>query len=291
MDLEELRAFVAVAETGSYLSAADSLGMSRTTLRRKVDALEARAGVALVEGTHKGVVLTDAGQVLASHGRRMMQEMSSVLASVRDMGASPRGTLRVVLPVGMPPHVMAELFRSMRVAFPELSFDCRFSNDPIREELENIELAAHFSETSPGSHWLSFPILKMRTRLVATASYLETHGEPKTLDELSAHELVSWQAPGETGLEWPTTDGQRVSVSPRLVASDVHLVRSCAWSSLGIAYLPEGMMPEPPGTPSLSPVLADRVGCELTLRVSVPKALAEVPKLRMVLDRVRAFVA
>ena len=96
MDLEELRAFVAVAETGSYLAAADSLAMSRTTLRRKVDSLEARAGVALVEGTPRGIVLTDAGKALASQGHRMMQEMRAVLSSVRDLGSTPRGTLRAV---------------------------------------------------------------------------------------------------------------------------------------------------------------------------------------------------
>ncbi len=291
MDLEELRAFVAVAETGSYLSAADSLAMSRTTLRRKVDALEARAGVALLEGTHKGVVLTDAGHVLATHGRRMMHEMSAVLTSVRDMGASPRGTLRVVLPVGMPPHVMAQLFGAVRLAFPDLSLSVRFSNDPIREELENIELAAHFGEMSPGPHWLSFVMVKMSTRLLATASYLSVRGAPKSLDDLASHELLSWQAPGEDGLEWPTKDGHRLRVSPRIVASDVHFLRSCAWASLGIAHLPDGMVPDPPGAEPLVPVLADKVGAELTLRVSVPKALAEVPKIRMVLDRVRAFVA
>lgn len=44
MDLEELRAFLDVVQTGSFLAAADSLGVSRTTLRRRVEALEARAG-------------------------------------------------------------------------------------------------------------------------------------------------------------------------------------------------------------------------------------------------------
>lgn len=291
MDLEELRAFVAVAETGSYLSAADALGMSRTTLRRKVDALEARAGVALLEGTHAGVVLTDAGRILASQWRRMMQEMSAVLGSVRDMGASPRGTLRVVLPVGLPPHVLATVLGGVREAFPHLSFALRFSNDPLREELENIEITAHLGDASPGPSWLSFPVLRMRTRLVASEAYLAERGTPSTVEDLASHELLSWQAPGEDGRSWPLSDGQRLAVTPRVIASDIHLVRTCAWSSLGIAHVPDGMVPDPPGTPALVGVLEDRVGCELTLRMSAPKALVEVPKIRMVLDRVRALVA
>lgn len=68
MDLEELRAFLTVVDTGSFLAAADSLGVSRTTLRRRVGSLEARAGVTLLESTSQGAVLTEAGQLLAKRG-------------------------------------------------------------------------------------------------------------------------------------------------------------------------------------------------------------------------------
>jgi DNA-binding transcriptional LysR family regulator len=74
MDLEELRAFLDVVETGSFLAAAKSLGVSRTTLRRRVEALEARAGVPLLKSTPQGILLTEAGEVLAQRGRIMMQE-------------------------------------------------------------------------------------------------------------------------------------------------------------------------------------------------------------------------
>ncbi|WP_438016494.1 LysR family transcriptional regulator [Sorangium sp. So ce315] len=70
MDLEELRAFLAVVEAGSYLGAARALSTSRTTLRRQVAALEARAGVPLIEGVRQGVQPAEAGQVLAARGRR-----------------------------------------------------------------------------------------------------------------------------------------------------------------------------------------------------------------------------
>src|SRR5262245_55449269 len=100
MDLEELRAFLHVVETGSFLAAADSLRVSRTTLRRRVGSLEARAGVSLVESTAHGVVLTEAGHMLAQRGRVMAQEASALLASIREVGQQPSGVLRVVLPVG-----------------------------------------------------------------------------------------------------------------------------------------------------------------------------------------------
>ena len=73
MDLEELRSFLAVVETGSFLAAATNLGVARATLRRRVDALEARAGVPLLERTARGVTVTEAGSVLMARGRQVVK--------------------------------------------------------------------------------------------------------------------------------------------------------------------------------------------------------------------------
>src|SRR5947209_288826 len=116
MDLEELRAFLTVVETGSYFAAAESLRVSRTTLRRRVGSRETRAGVPLVESTRQGAVLTEAGQALAERGRSLVAEATALVTSVREVGREPSGVLRVVLPVGMPPHAFAPLFGRLRKA-------------------------------------------------------------------------------------------------------------------------------------------------------------------------------
>ena len=77
--------------------------MSRATLRRRIDQLEARAGVHLVDRTRLGAPLTEAGKVLAARGRLMVNEASALLASVREAGSEPAGELRVLLPIGLPP--------------------------------------------------------------------------------------------------------------------------------------------------------------------------------------------
>src|SRR5688572_2734885 len=104
MDLEEFRAFLAVVETGSFLAAATQLNTPRATLRRRVEALEARAGVLLLERSARGVVVTAAGAVLADRGRVVLQEASALVASVREIGREPVGVLRALVPVGLPPH-------------------------------------------------------------------------------------------------------------------------------------------------------------------------------------------
>ena len=121
MDLEELRAFLTVAETGSFLAAEQRLGMPRATLRRRVEALEARAGVPLLHRSRQGVSLTVAGMSLAERGGLVAQEAAALVASVRELGREPAGLLRVQLPPGMPPQILAQLFAAIRATWGKLS--------------------------------------------------------------------------------------------------------------------------------------------------------------------------
>lgn len=291
MDLEELRAFIAVVEHGSFLGAARSLGTSRTTLRRHVGSLEARAGVPLLENGRHGVAPTEAGHVLVRQGRTMMQEASALIASLREVGQAPSGTLRVVLPVGLPPHVLTPLFTALRGAYPRLSFHCRFSNDPLNEALADVDITAHFGQDAPRGHWISHVVARVREHLIASRTYLGRRGTPRTIEDLAGHELLAWQAPGEDARVWRTLTGVAFTVEPVLIATDIHLLRSCCLAGAGIALVPDALLPDPGvEADTLLPVLVDVVGQERAVRVSVPAALAEIPKVKMVIDHVRAFV-
>ncbi|AUX42750.1 LysR family transcriptional regulator [Sorangium cellulosum] len=289
MDLEQLRAFIAVVEAGSYLGAARALGTSRTTLRRHVASLEAHAGVLLLENVRQGVLPTEAGQVLAKKGRGMMQEAAALLASIREVGNAPSGTLRIILPVGLPPHVLTPLFAAVRGAYPKLNFHCRFSNDPLGETLSDVDIAVHFGEDAPEGHWISHIVLRVREWLIAGRTYLERRGTPRTIEDLKHHELFAWQAPGEDACVWRTRKGAPFTVKPTLVATDIHFIRHCCIAGLGIGLVPDALLPDPGlGPEVLVPVLPDMVGQERPVRISVPAVLSEIPKVKWVLDHMRA---
>lgn len=291
MDLEELRAFLQVVDSGSFLAAADRLQVSRTTLRRRVGSLESRAGVPLLESTQQGVVLTDAGQMLARRGRAMEEEAGALLASVRGLGQAPSGVLRVSLPVGLPPQLLASIVAGLRAAYPQLHLECRFSDDPIADSLVGVDMAVHFSDATPRGKWLSYVILRVQERLVAGKEYLARRGRPASFEDLARHELFAWQVPGSDARAWPLRAGGTFAVEPALVSADIHLVRHCCLAGLGIGLVPDAMLPDPGFVEdTLVPVLTDLVGRERALRVTVPAALADLPKVKMVLDRIRSFV-
>lgn len=291
MDLEELRALIAVVESGSYLGAARTLGVSRTTLRRQVGSLEARAGVPLLESARQGVTATAAGQALARQGRSMMEEASALLASIREVGHSPSGTLRVVLPVGLPPHLLTPLFAAVRGMYPMLHFHGRFSNDPLGEALVNVDLAVHFGEDAPGGHWISHVVMRVPEQLIASRDYLARRGTPRDIEDLRQHELFAWQAPGEDARVWRTLKGMPFTVQPALIATDIHFLRHCCISGLGIGLVPDALLPDPGLlADTLVAVLPGVVGRERAVRLSVPAALSEIPKIKMIMDQVRRYL-
>jgi DNA-binding transcriptional LysR family regulator len=291
MDLEEFRAFLAVVETGSFLAAATHLNLARATLRRRVDALEARAGVPLLERSARGVVVTEAGSLLATRGRHVLHEASALIASVREIGREPVGVLRCGLPVGLPPHALVPLFALIHATYPRLAIHLRHIDDPHSDSIDDLDLLLHFGVASPPGSWLVHEVLRMREWLLASQDYLTRRGTPHTLEELAHHDLLAWTPPGEDGRLLPLRSGDPLEVDPVLLSPDVHFLRQCALAGHGIAFIPDGMLPDPdvePGT--LVPVLPEQVGRERPLHLLVPTALASQPKLRALLGHIRGFV-
>ncbi|XXX78909.1 LysR family transcriptional regulator [Sorangium sp. So ce134] len=289
MDLEELQAFLHVVKHGSFHAAAESTGVPRTTLRRRVESLQARSGVPLLESSRQGVALTEAGRALAGRGQAMVEEASALVSSIRELGREPSGLLRMVLPVGLPPHLMAPIFASIRSMYPRLRLSYQFSNDPLSESLVDVDVAVHFGEGAPRGPWLSLVIMRIQERLCASKEYLARRGTPASIDDLARHELLSWRAPGEDASEWPTRNGGKFPVAPALIATDIHLVRHCCLAGLGVALIPDARIDEPTGD-ELVTVLPELVGRERAVRVTVPEALAEIPKVKMVLTHVRRYL-
>jgi DNA-binding transcriptional LysR family regulator len=194
-----------------------------------------------------------------------------------------------VLPVGTPPQIVTPLFAALHQRYPRLSFRVRFSEDPLRGLLEDVDVAAHFGSRSPAGSWVSYEILRVRERLVASRGYLRRKGTPEKPDDLVNHDLLAWESPDGDPTLWPERDGRAVRVAPQMISTDIHMLRRCAAAGLGIAFLPDAGIPEQ-DSDRLVPVLPDVVGRERPLRVVVPAALSDIPRIRAVLTEIQAFL-
>lgn len=290
MDLEELRAFLAVADTGSFAAAADRLGSPRATLRRRLDALEARTGVPLLVRGPQGATMTAHGRALAQGAAPILEEAAALIRNVREVGVAPEGLVRLALPAGLPPSVLAAGFAALRARAPKVRLEVSVSSAPLSESAERFDVVVHFGPTPSKARWLTEPLVGLRIWALASPGYLERHGTPARIEDLADHTLFTWQAPGQSPSHWPLRTGAELHVDAAAVHSDAHLLRHCAALGLGIALLPDGTLVEPEFPPgALVPVLPESIGREMQLGLSVPIALAEIPRIRLFVDAARTL--
>jgi DNA-binding transcriptional LysR family regulator len=286
MDLEETRAFLAVLDHGSFKAAADIVKQPRATLRRRVESLEARAGVSLLARSHSGVIPTAAGELLARQARMLLRETHALLDALRGLGDEPAGDLRVGVPLGLPTQALALLFGLCQAEFPRLRLQVRVSNDPIAELLEHVDIALHLGHGLPAGRWCTHTLSRADTGLRASRSYLRRHGQPRSVGELQHHKLLGWHAPSEDPKRWPLREGGTIGVEPTMTCSDQHALRRLAHLGFGIALLPDADAPEfDSEDDALMPVLDGVVGCTRELQVVVPEVLAETTRMRAILDK------
>lgn len=289
MDMNELRAFLAVADTGSLLAAADALGLPRSTLRRRLDDLEGRVGAPLLLRGAQGATLTEAGQLIESRGRRILQESQALIATAREVGGGRGGLLRVALPAGLPPHGLLPVFIAMRSSFPEMKIEARTFADPTEALEDGSDIAFLFGAKAPLGPYVTRVVLPLRERLIGSAAYLRERGSPSSLAELHQHELFSWSGPGVDPHRWPTLDGIGVEVRPVAVSPDVHLLRQLVLADLGLAFVPDALLPDP-GHPedAVVTLLPELIGRDCPLRVVIPEALARSPRVRAIQESLLA---
>jgi DNA-binding transcriptional LysR family regulator len=180
----------------------------------------------------------------------------------------------------------------VRARHPKLRVRVRFADDPMAGLLRDVDVAVCFGSEAPEGPWISHEIVRVPERLLATRRYLETRGTPKSTAALAKHDLLLWEARRDEPPVLPLRRGATLAVTPALTSTDIHLLRQCASDDLGIAFVPDAAFAAAttPG-PELVPVLPEVVGRERAVRVVLPAALAEIPRIRAVLDQVQAFVA
>ena len=288
MDLDDLRALLSVIDHGSTQAAAAATRTSRTTLRRRLESLEAFVGVPLLVRGTTGAVPTPAGLALAEGGRHLVEEASALLSSVRSADPQPEGLLRVLTPSGMPTALTSVLFAIARERMPRVEFRFSVSDDPLSVLRDDVDLVLHFGPAPTRGPWISTVLVDAPERLVASPAFLEERGAPTTADELRALPLLSWRPPGEDGRSWPMVGGGSLPVSPLLISADIHLLRGLAAAGHGVAFTPDGGIPEPDR--ELVPVLPALIGRPCALRALVPEAMIRLPKGRAAVDLLREFM-
>ena len=137
MEIRELRAFIAVADEGSFSAAARKLHVSQSALSQTIRSLERQLGVRLLERHSAGVTVTDAGGLLMREARALLAQHDRVLAAVAGQAAAGPAILRVGVPLELPGSVLPQGLADMGAAFPQTRAE--ISHDSSAAQLAALE--------------------------------------------------------------------------------------------------------------------------------------------------------
>lgn len=121
MEFDQLKAFLTVAETGTFSRAAIRLATTQPILSRKVKMLETVLGAELFYRTGRGVVLSEAGKLLEHYARGILDTAQSARTAIQALGASPVGHVTIGLPASIGTVLSVELVQEFRLVFPNVS--------------------------------------------------------------------------------------------------------------------------------------------------------------------------
>lgn len=188
--LFNMRAFVSVAETGSFTAAAQRLDLTTAYVSRAVAKLEAHLQTRLLHRTTRRIALTEAGQRYLMRAQQILAYIEEAEAEAGDAHARPSGTLKVHAMTGIGQHYLIKAISQYCETYPEVGFDLTLANRITDILDEGYDISVVIAPELPDSGFVSKCIGQTYSILCASPGYIAAHGFPKLPAELSAHRCL-----------------------------------------------------------------------------------------------------
>lgn len=286
-DLNDTLIFVKVVEHGSFVGAAKSLRLPKTTVSRKVQELESRLGAQLLHRTTRKLGLTEAGNVYFEHSQRIARDLNEAESAVSQLQAGPRGWLRFTAPYSIGIDKIAPLLGQFHMRHPEVRVDMLLSNEPLDLIGGEIDVALRFGNL-PDSTLVARKLGTLNTQVYAGSAYIKRYGEPLHPDELQYHRTMAMHKHRHgNGYAWTLDDGngkQAFPINPILVANDPAAWKGALLCGEGLIIGADVMVKPFVEQGLVKRVLAGWTGGEYELNAVFPRGHGQSPKVRAFVD-------
>lgn len=282
---EDIQAFIAVVDAGSFTMAADRLGSAKSAVSRRVSALEERLGVQLLHRTTRVLNLTETGRSFYNHGTRILADLAEAEAAVQQEHGELRGTLRIALPLSFGVRHMCGPIATFSKQHPKVRFDLDLNDRRVDLIEDNFDVALRIGRLTDSS-LIARRLFDVRAVVCGSPHYLKVHGKPKTPADLADHQcLVYSNLIDPDKWEYEDRDGSRntVKVNSIMSASSGDFLSNAAAHGMGLVIQPTFIASTAIRSGKLTPVLTDYMW-------PISPAYAVYPPTRHLSYRVRAFI-
>jgi DNA-binding transcriptional LysR family regulator len=287
-NLNDYYFFVQVVVHGGFAQAARHIGAPKSTLAKRVAALEAELGVRLIQRTSRRFTVTELGQQFYRHAAAMLIEADAAQDVVKGRLAEPSGTVRITASVPTAQTLLAKVLVELAAAHPKVHVVLHVADrfvDMVQEGFD-IALRDHFAPL-PDSGLVQRRVAADPICLVASPGYLAARGTPQLPQDLAQHAgLIGSLAGGPWRLE--NDGGARAEAAPvpRMHADESTVLLRAVEEGLGIACLPQRMCAGAIAAGRVQRVLPDWNAGTVTTTLLMPHRRGQLPSVRLVADAI-----
>jgi len=286
-DANDLLLFAQVIDCGSFSRAAERSGLPKSTVSRRIAALETRLGALLLTRTTRRLQLTEFGELLLEHARRIGEEVEAADALAEQCQVEPAGRLRVTMTPDFAERLLGPMLAAFSARYPRVQLELDLTPRVVDLIGEQVDVGVRLGSLGDDSGLVARRLCLLSTRLYASPAYLAEHGEPQTPAELGTHRAVHLAGRLGDPQPWRLQYGtQRWEGLPagRIRANSMAMLTELALADAGIAALSDAYLQQQVAAGQLRRVLPQWA-------LPAEAVWAVMPGRRLVPAKTRAFLS
>lgn len=234
IDLEGMRAFVAVSETKSFTAAANRLASSKSTISRRIDAYENALGVTLFRRSTRSISLTDLGIQHFEKTKELIMEAEAAIEDIVGLNTSPSGLIRFSGSLTGGQRLLLPFVWRFMDMYPNVRVEMVLTDDIVDVVGAGIDFTLRMGELAD-SELIARNIGKGKRVIVASPDFLSRYLVPRTLKDLKKLPAIITSTENHI---WRFENGDSLSVSWRMCAGAIPVAVQGALRGIGMALVP-----------------------------------------------------
>lgn len=236
MQLDDLKVFLAVVETGSMTAAADTLEVPKSTVSRRIAALEEDLGLQLLNRTTRKQSLTEAGERLLQRAQPLVAELQGLDDELVDWHSAPQGPLRVQLPLDFFSDEVGQIIAQFVKKYPKVQLCCTHSASTDLDVSRGFDLVFVLHALPlPDSDWVAKPLMSVPMGLFHSVNMPDkqniTCADLVNLPCIASGQETYWPFRGEEG-------PKLVPIQPVVAVNSPELALQVSLQGAGVVRMP-----------------------------------------------------
>ncbi|GAA6171639.1 LysR family transcriptional regulator [Colwellia sp. KU-HH00111] len=235
---DDLRFFQMIATHSSLAATARALNVTPPTITQRLQAIEHKLKLKLVERHARSITLTDEGELLVERASIILGEMDDLHESIYSQRNEVRGCLKILAPLGFGRKYIAPLVTKFQQQYKNISVELELSDNPDWATKHSWDIIIYIGELRDSSFRLTI-LAENKRFLCASPAYIAKHGLVTQPADLRQHHCIALRENAEDVTMWkfskPTTSKtESIRIKPELTCNDGRVIKQWALDGYGI---------------------------------------------------------